>query len=37
VLSLLHEELARAMALAGCPDVAAIDRGLVRKDGAPAP
>jgi isopentenyl diphosphate isomerase/L-lactate dehydrogenase-like FMN-dependent dehydrogenase len=30
VLELMREELSRAMALAGCPDLAAIDRDLVR-------
>jgi 4-hydroxymandelate oxidase len=30
VLEILREELSTAMALAGCPDVSAIDRSLVR-------
>jgi 4-hydroxymandelate oxidase len=31
VLEILHQELGRALALAGCPGVAAIDRDLVRR------
>jgi 4-hydroxymandelate oxidase len=31
VLSILREELERAMALAGCPSLAALDRSLVRR------
>jgi 4-hydroxymandelate oxidase len=33
VLSILRDELSTAMALAGCPDLGAIDRGLIERRG----